>query len=158
MLSFAPVWFGGSNSHTVHCFLAFAAADAHPGLSVCRKRTCSKMGRHHLAYGFELESSDLTAFLQVPSMFAYFLLSFWAPLLLGDWQLALAHGVTGMTSSYAFRHDLGEAAAVWCLNSFWMGILTLGVALVPAKRLPFAFLRRGAVRRASPRRSGRDTM
>ena len=123
---------------------ACAGARADPALSMCRTRSCSKMGRHHVAYGFQLESADLTSFIQVPTMFAYFLLSFWVPLLLGDWQLALVHGSAAVASSYAFRHDLGEAAAVWCLNSFWMGLLTLCVALVPIKHLPFAFMRRAA--------------
>lgn len=95
-------------------------------VSVCRPQTCSYQGRYHLAYGFELASADgQDGFLFVPSFFSYMLLSFVVPFAIGDWQIASIHALVAFASSRFASWDTGEAAALWCLNSFWIGLLAL---------------------------------
>ena len=86
--------------------------------NVCRNTTCSINGERHLAYGFNLSSTDIGYF--TPSLFSYVLLSFGPAFIIGDWQLAGIHLSVAVLSSLFARKDAGEAAAVWCVNSFWV--------------------------------------
>lgn len=94
--------------------------------SICCPQTCSYQGKYHIAYGFNLASADATTnFLFVPSIFSYMLLSFGVPFAIGDWQIASIHAFVAYLSFTIARFDVGEAAALWCLNSFWIGLLSL---------------------------------
>lgn len=98
--------------------------------SLCRKKTCSMPGKYHLAYGFDLASADAnTRLLWVPSMFTYFLLSFVVPYVVGDWQLATINILVAFISNYVANHDFGEAGAMWCVNTFWVGLVAVYYAL-----------------------------
>jgi hypothetical protein len=95
-------------------------------ISLCREQTCNYQGRYHIAYGFELASADgHEGILYVPSLFSYMLLSFAVPFAIGDWQVASMHALVAFASLRFASWDIGEASALWCLNSFWMGILAI---------------------------------
>lgn len=97
-----------------------------PETSMCRAQTCSIKGAHHVAYGFSLASADADHTLRlIPTHFAYVLLSIFTPIIIGDWQIALIHSAVAYIALFIAPKDLGEAAAIWCLNSFWMGILAI---------------------------------
>ena len=93
-------------------------------INMCRPQTCSYMGKYHVAYGFELASADAEA-PWTPSIFTFYLLMFAPAFILGDWQLASINLSVALASSHFLSHDAGEAAAVWCLNSFWIGFAAL---------------------------------
>lgn len=98
--------------------------------SICREKTCSIPGEYHLAYGFELSSADANKDLVwVPTMFTYFLLSFAVPYFIGDWQIATINLIVAFISNRVAKKDLGEASALWCVNSFWIGLLAVYYAL-----------------------------
>lgn len=100
--------------------ITLPCADTSPLSSACRKETCSINGKYHLAYGFELESADSTL---VPSMFSYYLLTIVPALVIGDYLIVAINSLVMLASFALARHDMGEAAAIWCLNSFWMAAL-----------------------------------
>ena len=91
--------------------------------NMCRLQTCSHKGRMHVAYGFELATADVG--LVTPSMFGFMMLMFAVPLLIGDWEIALINGAVAIAMQLLALHDAGEAAAMWCLNSFWFGLLLI---------------------------------
>lgn len=88
--------------------------------NMCRAQTCSINGKYHLGYGFDLKSADNGGF--TPSGFTYNLLSFAPAYIIGDWFLATLHLIVAALS-YKFINNVGEASAVWCLNSFWIGLI-----------------------------------
>lgn len=94
-----------------------------PSVTMCRESTCSIRGKYHVAYGFQLSSSDANTY--TPSLFAYMLLSFAVPFVVGDWWIASISALVAVASSAFARHDVGEAAALWCLNSFWFCLLVV---------------------------------
>lgn len=95
--------------------------------NLCREKTCSRPGRHHLAYGFRLASAD--AHSSIPSSFTYSLLSFAPGLILGPRHWTAVHILVALVSAFLIApHDAGEAGAIWCLNSSWIGWVTLGHA------------------------------
>jgi len=97
--------------------LPLPCADQNKRSSMCRKETCSTPGKYHLAYGFELESADSTI---LPSSFTYYLLTYVPALVIGDYAIVTIHAaVMGFSVLFA-RHDIGEAGALWCLNTFWI--------------------------------------
>lgn len=91
--------------------------------NMCRPKTCSIKGKHHVAYGFELASADHYAFI-TPSFFTYYLLTFVPAYIIGDWQLATIHLIFAI-GSMTFIQDAGEAGAIWCVNSFWIGFFAI---------------------------------
>jgi hypothetical protein len=91
--------------------------------NVCREKTCSIMGKHHVAYGFDLASTDMSSY--VPSIFAFYLLMFGPALIIGDWTIPLINAAVALGSRVLANHDMGEAAAIWCLNSFWIGFFVI---------------------------------
>ena len=97
--------------------ITIPCADQNKRSSMCRKETCSTPGKYHLAYGFELESADSTI---LPSSFTYYLLTYVPALVIGDYAIVTIHAaVMGFSVLFA-RHDIGEAGALWCLNTFWI--------------------------------------
>ena len=98
-----------------------------PSKSICRPKTCSVQGEYHVAYGFELTSTDSSSY--VPNLFTYYLLSFAVPFFIGDWQLAAIHASVAIISKLFIKNDVGEAAAVWCVNTFWIGLVAVYYAL-----------------------------
>lgn len=92
-------------------------------MNVCRPQTLSEPGKLHLAYGMALISADVYSF--VPTMFTYYLLMFGPAYIIGDWQIASIHAVVAGASALAAPGNAGEAGAMWCLNSFWIGILAV---------------------------------
>ena len=84
--------------------------------ALCGKKTCSVLGEKHVAYRFKLASAD--AYAWVPSWFAYMLLTFVPAFAIGDYSIATIHAIVFL-ASFAYFQDEGEAAAVWCVNSFW---------------------------------------
>lgn len=101
-------------------------ADHGKANSFCRPNTCSVMGKYHVAYGFQLNTSDNYEAYR-PTLFTYFLLSTLVPFLIGDWEIATIHALVMVTTVHFAGHDLGEGAALWCLNTFWIGILAMYV-------------------------------
>lgn len=98
--------------------------------SMCREKTCSVPGEYHLAYGFNLSSADANkSFIWVPTIFTYVLLSFAVPYFIGDWQLASIHLLVAVVSNQVAKHDAGEGSAMWCVNSFWIGLVAVYYAL-----------------------------
>jgi hypothetical protein len=94
--------------------------------SLCRPQTCSHQGRYHVAYGFELASADAQkGILYVPSFFSYALLCFGAPYVIGDWQIATINALVAFLSFRFAYWDSGEGAAMWCLNTSWIGFLAI---------------------------------
>jgi len=91
--------------------------------NMCRPKTCSIQGKHHVAYGFELASSDVNA-AYTPSLFSYGLLTFVPAYIIGDWQLATINLVV-CAGTMSMIQDAGEAGAIWCVNSFWIGLFAL---------------------------------
>lgn len=91
--------------------------------NLCRPWTCSKNGKYHLAYGFELNSSDVSGY--TPSMFAFFLLMFAPAFIIGDWILGLVNVLVATLAFTIIAHDTGEAAAVWCVNSAWIAFFAI---------------------------------
>lgn len=91
--------------------------------NLCRPITCSKEGRYHLAYGFELSSSDVSGY--TPSMFAFFLLMFAPAFIIGDWTLGIINALVAALSFTFVAHDTGEAAAIWCVNSAWIAFFAI---------------------------------
>jgi hypothetical protein len=84
--------------------------------SMCRTASCATLGRLHVAYGFRLESADDSSW--VPGMFAYQLLSFAPALMLGQWILPLTHFAVLLVNRVVLApQDMGEAAAMWCVNT-----------------------------------------
>jgi len=99
-----------------------------PSNSWCGQDTCSIKGKHHLAYRYSLESSDYVNFLKwTPSYFTFLLLMFAIPYALGDWQITSINLIVSMTTFTLMSYDMGEAAATWCLNTFWIGFLSIYV-------------------------------
>lgn len=101
-------------------------ADKSPDSSICRKETCSISGKYHLAYGFELESSDSTF---MPSNFTYYLLTFIPALIIGDYWIVAIHAAVMGFSWLLARHDMGEAGALWCLNTVWIVLWVIAHAV-----------------------------
>jgi len=91
--------------------------------NMCRTKTCSLPGLHHLAYGFHLKSADKSAF--TPNFFTYNLLSFTPAFIIGDYLLATIHLLVATLSFYFTQQNIGEGAAIWCVNSFWLGLAGL---------------------------------
>jgi hypothetical protein len=96
--------------------------DDDKSVNLCRKQTCSILGDYHVAYGFQLSSSDAYAY--SPSFFTYTLLMFAPAFIIGDWQIASIHAAVALITVYLFK-DIGEGAAVWCVNSFWIAFFAL---------------------------------
>ena len=86
-------------------------------VGLCQKTTCSYPGKHHLAYGFKLQSGDTGAY--TPNAFCYLLLMFGVPLLIGDWPIPLLNIILVFISyTIIAPHNIGEASAIWCLIAF----------------------------------------
>jgi hypothetical protein len=88
--------------------------------NLCRAQTCSINGKYHLAYGFNLKSADNSG--STPNNFTYNLLSFAPAYIIGDWFLATIHLLVAFLS-YRFITNVGEGSAIWCVNSFWIGLI-----------------------------------
>lgn len=86
---------------------------------MCKEKTCSYDGKYHVAYGFNLNTSDY--YTVVPSWFSYFLLMFAPALILGDYLIISIHMLILLISNL-ISNDPGEVAAMWCLNSFWIAL------------------------------------
>ena len=86
--------------------------------NMCRSTTCSHLGNYHIAYGFELEGSDYNV-LTTPCFFTYYLLTFVPALAIGDFLLPFIHAMIAILASFIAPHNVGEAGAIWCLNSWW---------------------------------------
>ena len=98
--------------------------------SICRPQTCSYPGKYHLAYGFQLSSTEVII---TPSFFTYVLLSFAVPYIIGDWQLATIHASVAIGSFIFAKENRGEAGAMWCLNSFWIGLVVIYYCVVKTR-------------------------
>jgi hypothetical protein len=91
--------------------------------TLCRPVTCSKAGKHHVAYGFALNSADVS--IHTPSLFAYFLLSFAPAFIIGDWLFGVINASVAIMSFTLNTHDAGEAAAIWCVNAMWIAFFAI---------------------------------
>ena len=98
--------------------------DDKPTANFCRNKTCSYEGKYHVAYGFELASADADTFF-TPGLFTYHLLTYIPALVIGDWWLVLIHAIFSLGAFVVAPHYLGESAAIWCLNSWWIGALAI---------------------------------
>lgn len=101
--------------------------------NMCRKQTCSTNGKYHLAYGFKLNSADVSGY--TPSMFAFFLLMFAPAFIIGDWTLGIINVSVAALSFTLVAHDAGEAAAVWCVNSMWIAFFAIYYMLKKQKQI-----------------------
>jgi hypothetical protein len=91
--------------------------------NICREITCSYLGKHHVAYGFNLTSADTSGY--APSAFTFYLLMFAPALIIGDWAIPLINASVALGSRVFASQDMGEVAALWCLNSFWIGFFVI---------------------------------
>ena len=93
---------------------------------MCQPESCSYLGKHHLAYGFQLQSAD---YLLTPSAFTYVLLTFAPVFILGPRLLGGLHLAVALFAVYISGFRGGEAAAIWCLNSFWVSFAAIFVIM-----------------------------